>query len=251
MNKESEKVLLRIAEIKESDRVARDQQKFTFNQFLKILGKVDVEVGEDNTENSDTEDGKESDCNNEMQQSSNVREQRSKDEIMQPVNNSIGDISYIKKRQLEEKKLNDSPRLNRNIRVKRKGKLSSVEKGRSKNKDDGDKATDLTPFVSTRSGIPKFENNPPLNLMQFKGVRVEPDKKVIDILAILNNYRKKCEKEGLHLEAKRARKQYFQLKEKEEARHEKNLKIIHEKEMLLFGNQCNNMFRAKSKGAIQ
>ena len=35
-----------------------------------------------------------------------------------------------------------------------------------------------------------FKNGPPMNLMQFKGVRVTPDLKVLDFLNILNNYRK-------------------------------------------------------------
>jgi hypothetical protein len=190
MNKESENVLLRVAEIKENDRMAREQHKFTFFQFMKILGKVDVEVGEDNTENSDTDDKKESN-GHEMQQSSNVREECNKDEIVHPVNNSTGEITHISRLHFEKSKLNDSPRLNRNIRVKRKRKVPSFEKIKLKKREDKEKQPDLNPYILFKNGIPKFEINPPLNLMQFRGVRVQPDKKVIDILAILNNYRRK------------------------------------------------------------
>lgn len=48
-------------------------------------------------------------------------------------------------------------------------------------------------------------NAAPMNLMQFRGVRVMPDTKVIDFLKILNEYRKQCEQKGMHLDAKKAR----------------------------------------------
>jgi len=52
MNKDNQKVHERMQDIKENDPVANLVGKFTFDQFLKIVGKVDVEVGEDNTENT-------------------------------------------------------------------------------------------------------------------------------------------------------------------------------------------------------
>jgi hypothetical protein len=94
-------------------------------------------------------------------------------------------------------------------------------------------------------------SDPPLNLMQFRGVRVKPDKKVLDILAILNNYRRQCEQTSMHLEAKKARKRYSELKIKEELRHEHNLEVVHEQEMDTFGkfNYCI-LYRTTTKRTI-
>ena len=46
MNKYSQNVINRISEIKNSDQIAKEQNRFTFPQFLKILGKVEVEFNE-------------------------------------------------------------------------------------------------------------------------------------------------------------------------------------------------------------
>lgn len=47
MNQVNDNVTQRIQEIKLADPVAKDHNKFTFLQFLKILGKVNVELNED------------------------------------------------------------------------------------------------------------------------------------------------------------------------------------------------------------
>lgn len=77
-----------------------------------------------------------------------------------------------------------------------------------------------------------------MNLMQFRGVRVQADQKVLSFLKILSDYRRKCEQTGMNLEAKKAKKRYAELKQKEEKRHERNLKVMHEREMFLFGKDC-------------
>ena len=43
----------------------------------------------------------------------------------------------------------------------------------------------------------------------------------------------------MHLEAKKARRRYFELKTKEEKRHEHNLKVIHQNELFNFGKFLN------------
>lgn len=52
MNKYSQKVITRIAEIKAQDEVSKEFNKFTFAQFLKILGKVEVELNENASKRS-------------------------------------------------------------------------------------------------------------------------------------------------------------------------------------------------------
>lgn len=87
-------------------------------------------------------------------------------------------------------------------------------------------------------GVLNISSEAPMNLMQFRGVRITPDNKVLDLLNILNEYRRTCEQEGRHLDAKKARRRYAELKTKEEKRHERNLKILHDQEMADFGKFC-------------
>ena len=46
----------------------------------------------------------------------------------------------------------------------------------------------------------------------------------------------------MHLEAKKARQKYAELKHKEKQRHQRNLKITHEKEMYMFGKNVSTYF---------
>ena len=53
MNKYSQNVVHRITEIKGIDKVANEENKFTFLQFMKILGKVEVDINENASVKSD------------------------------------------------------------------------------------------------------------------------------------------------------------------------------------------------------
>ena len=64
------------------------------------------------------------------------------------------------------------------------------------------------------------------------GVYFLPDIKVIDILRVLNDYKKECEQEGKYVEAKKAKRKYLELKAKEQKRQKKNMKIAQSKELL-------------------
>lgn len=95
--------------------------------------------------------------------------------------------------------------------IKPKHSSASKAKKKKQSPNRGTKAMNANNSMTYRRTnyfMQTFKHDPPMNLMQFKGVRVSPDKKVLDFLNILNNYRKQCESKGLHLEAKKARRRY-------------------------------------------
>jgi hypothetical protein len=190
-------------------------------------------------------------------------ESKNQIELQQSLNYDDNDKLNIKVDQNEDLCRNETPisfekrtpRLLNNIVVNKNAKSSSVEKISSKKLSP---EIDKREFVLNASNSNKISSlavfnssDPPLNLMQFRGVRVKPDKKVLDILAILNNYRRQCEQTGMHLEAKKARKRYSELKIKEELRHEHNLEVVHEQEMDTFGKlNYYILYRATTKRKI-
>eukprot|EP00357_Protocruzia_adherens_P018499 CAMPEP_0115023004 /NCGR_PEP_ID=MMETSP0216-20121206/32036_1 /TAXON_ID=223996 /ORGANISM="Protocruzia adherens, Strain Boccale" /LENGTH=425 /DNA_ID=CAMNT_0002396093 /DNA_START=60 /DNA_END=1337 /DNA_ORIENTATION=+ len=60
---------------------------------------------------------------------------------------------------------------------------------------------------------------------------IEPDTKVVDFLKLLEEYRRKCEREGNYAEAKRARKKYEDLKKKECNRQANNIRSAQQQEL--------------------
>ena len=79
-------------------------------------------------------------------------------------------------------------------------------------------------------------------LLPRTGVHFLPDTKVIDFLKLLDDYRKKCEKEGQFSEAKRARKKFEDLKEKEILRQQNNMRSAQEQELLTVENAQKAQF---------
>ena len=81
------------------------------------------------------------------------------------------------------KEVNDkkTPRLQKNILIRRQGKQTSMEKT-LKNGLSPDKIlrkSTENPIQSNRmskSGLPISATDAPMNLMQFRGVRIQPDK---------------------------------------------------------------------------
>lgn len=80
------------------------------------------------------------------------------------------------------------------------------------------------------------------SLLPRTGVHFLPDTKVIDFLKLLDDYRKKCEKEGNFSEAKRARKKFEDLKEKETLRQQNNMRTAQEQELLTVENAQKAQF---------
>lgn len=80
------------------------------------------------------------------------------------------------------------------------------------------------------------------SLLPRTGVHFLPDTKVIDFLKLLDDYRKKCEKEGQFSEAKRARKKFEDLKEKEILRQQNNMRSAQEQELLTVENAQKAQF---------
>lgn len=80
------------------------------------------------------------------------------------------------------------------------------------------------------------------SLLPRTGVHFLPDTKVIDFLKLLDDYRKKCEKEGSFSEAKRARKKFEDLKEKETLRQQNNMRAAQEQELLTVENAQKAQF---------
>ena len=69
-------------------------------------------------------------------------------------------------------------------------------------------------------------------MLPKSGVYFLPDIKVIDILRVLNDYKKECEDEGKYVEARKAKRKYIELKLKEQKRQKRNMKIAQSKELL-------------------
>lgn len=140
------RVRKRINEIKQKDQVARELYKFTFVQFLKIIGKVDIELGEMTSQRSDVElisksavqnidnrlQNEENKTHLELQQSLNYDDSGRAHRIPDDKKfRNIRDEIHGK----DEPNLNlnkRTPRLQNNIVVKRHGKSSSLEKSNSK-----------------------------------------------------------------------------------------------------------------------
>lgn len=80
------------------------------------------------------------------------------------------------------------------------------------------------------------------SLLPRTGVHFLPDTKVIDFLKLLDDYRKKCEKDGQFSEAKRARKKFEDLKEKETLRQQNNMRSAQEQELLTVENAQKAQF---------
>lgn len=80
------------------------------------------------------------------------------------------------------------------------------------------------------------------SLLPRTGVHFLPDGKVIDFLKLLDNYRKTCEKDGQFSEAKRARKKFQDLKEKETLRQQNNMRTAQEQELLTVENAQKAQF---------
>lgn len=80
------------------------------------------------------------------------------------------------------------------------------------------------------------------SLLPRTGVHFLPDTKVIDFLKLLDDYRKKCEKDGVFSEAKRARKKFEDLKEKETLRQQNNMRSAQEQELLTVENAQKAQF---------
>jgi hypothetical protein len=79
-------------------------------------------------------------------------------------------------------------------------------------------------------------------LLPRTGVHFLPDTKVIDFLRLLDDYRKKCEKDGQFSEAKRARKKFEDLKQKETLRQQNNMRSAQEQELLTVENAQKAQF---------
>ena len=194
MNKDSQKIQERIEDIKNNDENARQHSKFTFQQFLRIVGKMDV--GDHTTQRSGEgeytqEIVKEQNLRNmnkkfhheEMQQSENFDKEDLMNKEIKENKLNITNISssLVQNPNSESQEQQITPRLQSNILVKKQNKESSLKRS---------KVAKINPSQSHKMGFPKISSDPPMNLMQFRGVRVNPDKKVLDILSILNNYRK-------------------------------------------------------------
>lgn len=230
MNRDNRKVEERMEEMKMDDEVWRTQAKFNFKQFLKIVGKIELTIEDFTIEKS--REGEEyiispgniittnlKQTSNDIQQSlhiedKGVQEQEKKVKLNE-IEKSDNIISNWGKEESKQEKM--TPRLQPNIIVKRGGKVRSV--GRKRTKYRSPDGTDSNFKINASNlnvfGIPSIQSDPPMNLMQFRGVRVKPDRKVLDILSILNDYRKNWEAKGKHLEAKKWRKRYSELKLRE------------------------------------
>ena len=80
------------------------------------------------------------------------------------------------------------------------------------------------------------------SLLPRTGVHFLPDTKVIDFLKLLDDYRKKWEKDGVFGEAKRARKKFEDLREKETLRQQNNMRSAQEQELLTVENAQKAQF---------
>jgi len=73
-------------------------------------------------------------------------------------------------------------------------------------------------------------------LLPRTGVHFLPDYKVVDFLRLLNDYRRKCEKGGELLEAKRAGLKFEDLRQKETLRQQQNMRQAQEQELVTVEN---------------
>ncbi len=74
------------------------------------------------------------------------------------------------------------------------------------------------------------------------GVHFLPDNKVVDFLKLLNDYRKKCDKDGNLTEAKRAQLKFDDLQQKETLWQQQNMREAQEQELVTVENAQRAQF---------
>lgn len=119
--------------------------------------------------------------------------------------------------------------------------IVNEEDDQLQNEGEGGQIAEIEDHESPRSATEE-ERAQYGSLLPRTGVHFLPDTKVIDFLKLLDDYRKKCEKEGQFSEAKRARKKFEDLKEKEILRQQNNMRSAQEQELLTVENAQKAQF---------